>query len=81
VTYLEKDEKRLKEFKSLVDEANNNSSDRQKIAAHVDVVLFFSYDIVGSTKYKELHPDDWAGKIKKIFEAIKYNGPLVKTTF
>lgn len=71
MTYLEKDEKRLKEFKSLVDEANNNSSDRQKIAAHVDVVLFFSYDIVGSTKYKELHPDDWAGKIKKIFEAIK----------
>lgn len=71
MTYLEKDEKRLKEFKSLVDEANNNSSDRQKIAAHVDVVLFFSYDIVGSTKYKALHPGSWAGEIKKAFESIK----------
>lgn len=71
MTYLEKDEKRLKEFKSLVDEANNNRSDRQKIAAHVDVVLFFSYDIVGSTKYKALHPGSWAGEIKKAFESIK----------
>lgn len=71
MTYLEKGEKRLKEFKSLVDEANNNSSDRQKIAAHVDVVLFFSYDIVGSTKYKALHPGSWAGEIKKAFESIK----------
>ncbi|WP_337465614.1 hypothetical protein [Megasphaera sp.] len=68
---MEKDEKRLKEFKSLVDEANNNRSDRQKIAAHVDVVLFFSYDIVGSTKYKALHPGSWAGEIKKAFESIK----------
>lgn len=71
MTNLKKDEKELKNFKFLVDKANYNSNDRQKITAHVDVVLFFSYDIVGSTKYKELHPDDWAGKIKKIFEGIK----------
>lgn len=35
------------------------------------MVLFFSYDIVGSTKYKALHPGSWAGEIKKAFESIK----------
>ena len=68
---LEKENKKLTKYKLLLNEVNTKNDSKQKITAHVDVVLFFSYDIVGSTKYKALHPGSWAGEIKKAFESIK----------
>lgn len=62
---LEKENKKLTKYKLLLNEVNTKNDSKQKITAHVDVVLFFSYDIVGSTKYKALHPGSWAGEIKK----------------
>ena len=68
---LEKENKKLTKYKPFLNEVNTKNDSKQKITAHVDVVLFFSYDIVGSTKYKALHPGSWAGEIKKAFESIK----------
>ena len=68
---LEKESKELTKYKSLINEVNAKNDSKQRITVHVDVVLFFSYDIVGSTKYKAMHPGSWAGEIKKAFESIK----------
>ena len=67
---LEKESKELTKYKSLINEVNAKNDSKQRITVHVDVVLFFSYDIVGSTKYKAMHPGSWAGEIKKPLKVL-----------